>query len=166
MAWWKKKKLIPTDVALSLLSFSADFVRDAMVDIEAQRRGEQQSGAGRMTNELMYLSLFALDYHISNHAASQQTVEGIREALYYHWRQGLGHDAAAQIMWEDAKQRLREYARIVNDAQSDEAEKVLALGTKLSEFCGCPGYSRLVILAPFLFRAALDAVGVALRGTK
>ncbi len=166
MAWWKKKKLTPNDVALRLLNFSRDFVTDAIRDIEAHRGVQQQSGSERMTNELMYFCFFALDYGISNHATAQQDGQEIRESLYYHWRQMLGDDADGHIMWEASQQRLHEYAQIINEAQTDEAHKLVGLGIKLSECSGCPGYSRLVVLAPYLFKAAMDSVGVMLREAK
>jgi len=166
MAWWKEKKLNPNDVALRLLKFSGDFVKDAIRDIEAHRGVQQQSVSGRMTNELMYLCFFALDYGISNHIPAQQDVQEIRESLYYHWRQILGDDADGQIAWEASQQRLHEYAQIINEAETDEAHKLVGLGTKLSECSGCLGYSRLVVLAPYLFKAATDAVDAVLREAK
>lgn len=166
MAWWKKKKLTPKDIALRLLNFSGDFVRDAIRDMEAQHGFPQRSGSERMTNELMYFCFFALDYGISNNATEQQEGQAIRESLYYQWRQMLGDDTDGQIMWEASQQRLHEYAQIINEAQTDEAHKLVGLGTKLAKCSGCPGHSRLVVLAPYLFRAAIDAVSVVLREGK
>lgn len=164
MAWWKKKKLTPNDVVLRFLKFSGDFATDAMKDIEAHRGVQQQSESDRMRNELMYFCLFALDYSISNNVTAQQ--DEIRESLYYHWRQMLGDSDDSQAMWETSQQRLHEYAKIINEAQNDEAHKLVGLGKKLSECSGCPGYSGLVVLAPYLLKATMDAVVSVLREAK
>jgi len=166
MAWWQKKKRTPNDIALRLLNFAGDFVTDALKDMENHRGVQQLSRSERITNELMYFCLFALDYGISNHATAQQERQAIRKSLYYHWRQMLGDDDDGQIMWDASQQRLHEYAQIVNETQTDEANKLVCLGFKLAEFSGCPGHSRLVVLVPYLFRAAMDAIGVVLREGK
>ena len=170
MAWWQKKKLTPNDLALRLvnwlLKFSGDFVADATRDMEAHAGVQKHSWSERMTNELMYFFFFALDYGISNHATAQQESQAIRESLNYHWRQILGDDDDGQIMWEISQQRLHEYAQIVNEAQTDEVHKLLGFGIKLAECSGCAEHPRLVASAPYLFKAAVDAVGVVLREGK
>ena len=170
MAWWEKKKLTPNDVALQLLNwllkFSGDFVADAKRDTETHHGGQQQSWSDRMTNELMCFFFFALDYGISNHATAQQESHAIRESLNYHWRQILGDDDNGQIVWEISQQRLHEYAQIVNEAQTDEVHKLVGFGIKLAECSGCPEHPCLVASTPYLFKAAMDAIGVVLREGK
>jgi hypothetical protein len=166
MVWSKKKKLTPNEVALLLLNFAGDFVTDAVRDMEIHRGVQQRSGSERAADELMFFCLFAIDYAISNHVTAQQESQAIREALYYHWRQMLGDDDDGQTMWEASQQRLHEYAQIVNEEQTDEANKLVGLGTKLAECSGYPGHPRLVVLAPYLFRAATDAVGDVLQEGK
>ena len=113
MMWSKKKKLIPNEAALLLIKFAGDFVKDAVRDMETHHLVQKQSGQERMSEELMFFCLFALDYGISNHVTAQQESQAIREALYYHWRQMLGDDDDGQAMWEASQQRLHEYAQIV-----------------------------------------------------
>jgi hypothetical protein len=162
MARWKKNNLTPNDPVLRLLNFAHDFVKDALKDMETHHSVMQQPSSESITNELMYFCFFALDYGISNNATAQKERQTIRESLYYHWRQMLGDDDDGQIMWEVSQQRLHEYAQIINETQTDEAHKLVRLGTKLAECSGCSGHSRLVVLAPYLFRAAMDAISIVL----
>jgi len=162
MVWWEKKNLTPNDPVLRLLNFAGNFVKDALKDMETRGGVMQQPISERITNELMYFCFFALDYGISNNATAQRERQAIHESLYYHWRQMLDNDDDGQIMWEVSQQRLHDYAQIINETQTDEAHKLVRLGTKLAECSGCPGHSHLVVLAPYLFRAAMDTINVVL----
>ena len=150
------EKLTPDDIAAMFLMFSYNLVKNARRDLEKGLNPEQ-ARLDKATEELMFFCFFAFDYWISDGIDALKERQAVREALSYHWREMLSGDNEGQTMLCILQQRLKEYAHIVNEERSDQA-KFLGFGRKLSEFCGLPLNPYLLVLAPDLFTAAMNAV--------
>lgn len=168
MPWSGKEKLTPDEVVALLFRFSQGLVMGARQDTLPRLGVQIRSQLDKITDELLFFCFFALDYWVSDFISERKERETIREALYYHWREMLISDNKGvdhAVDFARTTERLKEYAQIVNEDQSDEA-KFLRLGKKLSEFCGLGGNPFSLLLAADFFTSAMDIVRVVLRERK
>jgi len=134
-------------------------VKDAMQTFRRKLGVVEQSKLPKMEEELHYFFLFALDYwwQKSFHYTQEQK-DMLERVFFYHLGTGFGDDAQGQAAWNALQERFIAYGEIVNERVDDSA-KLHGFAGKLSEYCGI-GYLHFAILAPSLFKTAMDTVSV------
>jgi hypothetical protein len=170
MKWFKsqhQEAVTPEAFTLLLLKLAGDNVKDTVQFLEKDTLfqdnpilaiGTEHSKLPKAEDELMFFSYFALDYWIQNSVRTQEERDALGEALRAHWQNIFGGDPGGQAMLDTLQERLDAYGQIINEKKDDEF-KLMGLGSKLSEFCGMPGFFVLVPVVPDLFLKAQISIG-------
>jgi hypothetical protein len=121
----------------------------------------EQSKLPRVEEELHYFFLFALDYWWQKSPSYTQKQKLILEkVLIYHLDIGFDDDVLGRVAWDTLQERFIAYGQIANGLeQKDYSVMLHDFAKKLSEYCGV-GYISFAILAPSLFKTALDTISV------
>lgn len=153
MKWFKrqdKQEFSPEALTFFLIKLTGDTVKATSQTLREHLNTEEQSKLTKIQNELFYFFVFALDYHWTTVSAFTQEEKRIfREAFDAHLENIVSLDTL--------QERFTAYAQI---AIEEEGSPVMFLefGSKLSEFCGMPGLTLLVLLPGQLFKAAAESV--------
>jgi len=141
-------------------------VRDALEVLKHEFKTIEESVLPKTEEELHYFFLFALVYWWQkNHYYTQEQKRNLENVLIYHLEMGFGDDALGQAAWDTLQNRFIAYGQIANELeQKDYSAMLHSFASKLSEYCEI-GYLSLAILAPNLFKTAMDTVSV-LKGDK
>ena len=134
-------------------------VRDTTQTFKREFGDVEQSKLPGMEEELHYFFWFALDYWWQqSFSYTQDQKDILKRVLFYHLSAGFGDDAQGQAVWNALQERFIAYGEIVNE-QKDDSAKLHSFAVKLAEYCGV-GWLHFAILAPSLFKTALDTVSV------
>jgi hypothetical protein len=134
-------------------------VNDAMQTFKREFDGVEHSKLPKMEEELHYFFLFALDYWWQkSFSYTREQKDVLERAFFHHLSTGFGDDARGQAAWNALQERFIAYGEITNE-QKDDSAKLHSFAVKLSEYCG-GGYLHFAIVAPSLFKTALDTVSV------
>ena len=134
-------------------------VRDAVEVLKHEFNTIEESTLPKTEEELHCFFLFALVYWWQkSHYYTQEQKRNLEKVLICHLEMGFGDDAEGQATWNTLQERFIAYGQTVNE-QKDDSAKLHNFAKKLSEYCEI-GYISLAILAPSLFKTAMDTVSV------
>ena len=134
-------------------------VKDAVQILKRELDAIEESELPEMEEELGYFFLFALDYWWQESlSCTQEQKRTLEKVLFQHLNTGFGYDPQGQAAWHALQERFVAFGQVANE-QGDDSAKLHGFAEKLSEYCGT-GYPYFAILAPSLFKTALDTISV------
>ena len=152
-----KERLTHDEMVFTLLTAATTIVKDTSQTLANGLSPDQQSELPKLEWELYYFFVFALDYWWQQgHTQEQKRIFG--KVLSSHLDIFFGQDTWGQARWDALQERLIAYGEIANE-QKDDSAKLHSFAVKLSEYCGV-GWFHFAVLAPSLFKTALDTVSV------
>lgn len=136
-------------------------VRDALEILKHEFNSIEESVLPKTEEELHYFFLFALDYWWQkNSYYTQEQKHTLEKVLFHHLETGFGDDVQGRAAWDTFQKRFIAYGQIAKELeQKDYSAMLHSFASKLSEYCEI-GYVSLAILAPSLFKTAMDTVSV------
>jgi len=136
-------------------------VRDAVDILKHEFNTIEESTLPKTEEELHCFFLFALVYWWQkSHYYTQEQKRNLEKVLIYHLEIGFGDDVQGRTAWDVFQKRFIAYGQIANELeQKDYSAMLHSFASKLSEYCEI-GYLCLAILAPSLFKTAMDTVSV------
>lgn len=140
---------------------TAGAVKDAVEGLKHEFNTIEESTLPKTEEELHHFFLFALVYWWQkSHYYTQEQKKNLEKVLIYHLEMGFGDDAQGRATWDVFQKRFIAYGQIENELeQKDYSAMLHSFASKLSEYCEI-GYLFLAILAPSLFKTAMDTVSV------
>lgn len=140
----------PEAFTLFLLRLTHDTVKDTSQALRKHLDAQHRPKLPKVEEELFLFFVFALDYHWTTLSAFTQEEKRIfREAFAVHLENIVSLDTS--------QERLTAYAQIAIEKEGSPV-MFLDFGRKLSEFCGMPGLTLLLLLPGELFKAAAESV--------
>jgi len=145
-----KQAFSPEAFSLFLLKLTVDTVKATSQTLRKHLDAHDRSKLPKVEEELVFFFVFALDYHWTTLSTFTQEEKRIfREAFAAHLENIVSLDAL--------QERLTAYAQIAIEKEGSPV-MFLDFGIKLSEFCGMPGLTLLLVLPGQLFKAAAESV--------
>ena len=153
MKWFKGQHqgtFSPEAFTAFLLKLTHDIVKDASQALREHLDAQDRALLPKVEQELVFFVVFALDYHWTTLSTFTQEEKRIfREAFVAHLEKIVNLDTL--------QERLTAYAQIAIEKEGSPV-MFLDFGRKLSEFCGMPGLTLLLLLPGQLFKAAAESV--------
>lgn len=138
----------PEAFTFLLLKRTSEFVKGTTQILEKHLSPQYHSNLTKVESESFFFFVFALDYHWTKlFAISQEEINIFREAFNAHLENVVSLD--------NLQERLTAYAQIAVEKEGSPV-MFLDFGRKFSEFCGISGLNALLMLAPDLFKTALE----------
>lgn len=153
-----KKKITSFDVGTELLKIIGEFSK---VSTKALQDLSEVTGSERLSNEILYLNIFAADVAVSLALGNSDAKEAVCEVFHKHMVQMSENYPSGTALYDQILDRLEAYDKAIRFPRKPLGEGYpieQAVGETFAELCGMEGNALVIWQGSFIFHGTYGSV--------